>query len=722
MKKILNLSLTLLVAGASLLSSCSDEFLKEKRNYGNYVASDIYNDYSTAKLRVGTLYNYMLPRANQSVNWRFPSAGVADDFSKSTEEYGGFSIFTDPNTIVDYTNTLDLFHNELKIRSSPWAFLREVNDVLEGVAASNLSAEQKNELMGQAYFWRAWLYYRLVTTYGGVPIIKTVQDAFLGDSGGSEIIVPRSTTSACIDFICQDLDQAASLLPSSWSETDFGHVTKGSALALKGRVLLFWASPLFNRADNSDRWQRAYDANLAAKTELENAGFGLAYESAPGTNAAGWNKMFLGNDAEARKEAVFVTLYNTIDETTNDALAFNNTWENSIRPKNTGGGGGKEVTAQMVDLFPMADGSRPTVANGYDKELFYVNRDPRFYRTFAFCGTYWTFDGTPLAYSPTSYTFPYDGKEYELWNYCWYDNSKTTSGGDPRVDSCYTGKATDGNGKGCVYLRKGSDDLGLGATATYVYSTTDGFRRSALPYMEIRFAEVLLNLAEAACGVNKNSEAIDLLKRIRTRAGITSTDCGLDVSTLTGDRAKLFEAILYERRVELCYEGKRYDDMRRWMLWDGGANQSTISPSWALTGFSGNTCTYLGVKPLKGMRRQGIEMRLQTTEAAEKTDGADKIKWPTMTAARPVALDVNSDGIQKTDPAMAALVTFHQTYLMRKTTRVDGDETYTIDWNPEYYFLGFTKSASAANLSLPGNKGWIDYNTGAMGTFDPLAE
>ena len=372
---------------------------------------------------------------------------------------------------------------------------------------------------------------------------------------------------------------------------------------------------------------------------------------------------------------------------------------------------------------------RAIPANGYDPQYFFANRDPRFYRTFSFCGETWYFDGTPADYGKESgkYTFPYDGKAYELWNYTWYKDA------EKQTDSCYTGKATDGVGKGCVYLRKKSDDFGVNTSATYVYTTTNGFKRSGAPYMEMRYAEVLLNLAESACGANHPTDATDALKRIRTRAGITATDGGLDVATLQGDRAKLFEAILYERRVELCYEGKRYDDMRRWLLWDGGENQSTLKASWALTGFGGNTLTYLygaAAADYKVKRCQGIEVRLSHAQTADQTDGKDKETWPAIFAARPTALDINKDdvvttitagGVAGTTP-MDILKAFYTTYLTRKTTRVDGDETYKPEWKPEYYFIGFSTSASKANLSLPNNIGWTDYNTGAMGTFDPLAE
>lgn len=82
--------------------------------------------------------------------------------------------------------------------------------------------------------------------YGGVPIITEVQEPVAG------AITPRSTTKACVNFICEDLERSAQLLApftenGGWSSSDFGRVTSGTALALKGRTLLLYASPLFNR-------------------------------------------------------------------------------------------------------------------------------------------------------------------------------------------------------------------------------------------------------------------------------------------------------------------------------------------------------------------------------------------------------------------------------------------------------------------------------------------
>ena len=146
--------------------------------------------------------------------------------------------------------------------------------------SATLSQTEKEQLLGQAYFFRAWRYYLLVKMYGGVPIVDHVQNPVIGDGNGENLVIPRSSTKACIDFICDDLELAASYLPARWQNEgqDYGRITAGAALALKGRTLLLYASPLFNRADDASRWKDAYDANCDAITKLNEGNFGLAYE------------------------------------------------------------------------------------------------------------------------------------------------------------------------------------------------------------------------------------------------------------------------------------------------------------------------------------------------------------------------------------------------------------------------------------------------------------
>lgn len=734
------------IVASLAITSCSDEFLQEKKNYDS-TNEDAYNYFSGASGRVGDIYLWCLPDANATPGWKNPSVGASDDLSKCTEEYSGFGVFVDPQKELTYQSgnnpVPDYFQGQANnIQQSAWGRIRNCNDVIRGITNSSLSEEEKNQLLGQVYFFRAWCYYLMVKWYGGVPIIEEVQDPV------AESVVPRSTTKQCIDFICKDLDRANELLApfttaGGWaSSDDYGRVTSGTALALKGRVLLLYASPLFNRANDKSRWETAYNFMTEALPVINSCGYGLANESAE-MNAANWANMFV--DINKNPEAVFVTLYNTIEPDGVPDYSKNNGWEQGIRPSNALGGGGKTPSAMLVDMFPMADGKRPSTTNAYSKltpssytydaEYPFMNRDPRFYRTFAFPGVRWTFNGDPRITGNNNN--PYNGTDYQLWNYVWYnttdDRDNVESGNTFGSDNLLS------NAKG-FYIRKRTDDYDINKTTSYVWDRDDRrFGMSAAPYMEIRYAEVLLNYAEAACGAGHMDVAVDQLQKIRARVGYTAeNNYGLQ-SNLTSDQAACMAAILYERQIELAYEGKRFDDMRRWMLFDGGTGKVEGAPaSWTLTGWDGNTCTYLGFPQMNGQRRENLEFRVKN----DYKEGLGGREWP-INGTNPdplygiaygdgatgeilrddVVMDLRNDISLQQDK----LKDFYSTYLTRKKKKGDSydsnhSELY-INYRPYYYLLGFTQGAQTNNPTLEQTIGWGDHiHGGANGTFDPLAE
>ncbi len=714
-----------------VFSSCSDQFLQDKKNYDN-TNEDAYNYFSGAKGRVDDIYFWSLPSANDDPSWKYPSTGRADDQSKCTEEYSGFGAFVNPQAELTYQSgnnpVPDYFQGQANnIQQSAWGRIRNINDAIRGISGSTLSEDEKNQLLGQLYFFRGWCYYNLVKWYGGVPIVTEVQDPV------AESVIPRSTTKVCVDFICEDLDRSAELLApfttsGGWSKSDdYGRVTSGTALALKGRLLVLYASPLFNRSNDASRWERAYEEIKNSMATIESCGYGLAYENEPGVNASKWAAMF----AEVNNpEAVFVTLYNTIASGGTPDYSRNNSWEHGIRPSNAQGGGGKTPSAMMVDLFPMADGKRPALSKvyttlegsslSYDESCPFINRDPRFYRTFAFPGVRWAFNGDPRGESNNN---PYNGTSYELWNYVWYNSADDRN--NIESSKAYGSDNLLSNAKG-LYIRKRTDDLDVNKSARYVFDPSNGFKYSASPYMEIRFAEVLLNYAEAACGAGHPEVAVEQLKRIRHRVGYTG-DCGLQ-SNISGDQAACMAAIIYERQIELAYEGKRFDDLRRWMLFDGGTGKVSGAPaSWNLTGWGGNTCTYLGFAPLNGQRRENLEFRVK----ADYNNGLGGTEWginredpdPLKDVERPEAVDLRND----LSDQFTELKSFYNQYLERNKKKGDAydsnhSELY-MKFLPKYYFLGFTQGAMSSNATLPQNIGWGDYNAGGSdGTFDPLAE
>ena len=500
-----------------------------------------------------------------------------------------------------------------------------------------------------------------------------------------------------------------------------------------GKMLLYYASPVFNRNDDQTRWAAAYEANKLALQKLQEGHFGLAYNGTGGVNnGANWAKIWMdytGSDGSTN-EAVFITLHNTKDNVSGQPdYGKYNRWEHSIRPRNTNGGGGYTPTAEMVDLFPMSDGLKPGESSiKYDKLKFWLNRDPRFYRTFAFPGVQWQWSegGVSLTDPSLNGIIPTDaytsGKDYALWSYMWNDMEEdldkvtTSSGYWPELLTQTTDKASSHS----IYVRKRTDDLHLHTSPFYEYinsqSNPKGFMKNAAPLLSMRYAEVLLNFAEAACGAGHNEEAVQALQQIRARVGYTSANnFGLPAG-IGGDRAKLFAAILYERQIELAFEGNRYNDMHRWMLFDGGEGQATIKPSWALTGFGGNTCNYLGVKPLNGTKRHQIVLYCIDVSDTDPTEG---------NRPEPITLDEDLTSIDGTitDAKVRELADFYDIFLMRKDVNLDGnDDALTIKYRPTYYFLGLRQNAMQTNPTLHQTVGWHDLGRNADGLFDPLAD
>jgi len=675
----------ILASFAISAASCKDDFLVEKRDLSG-VNEDVFKDPALAQGYVDYIYGLFLP-ANNAVsfivtNSASPNGTYNTAFTQTTEELAGETDFNKVWASISNTNNHanQYFGQAMatSINNNTWTRIKQINIFLNEVDKYGLPEDTRNKLKGQLYFWRGWQYFELVRLYGGVPIVLTPQNPII--SSGENTAVPRSSTSQCIEQICSDLDMAKNLLPGKWATSaDWGRITSGAAAALKGRVLLTWASPLFNRNDDVARWQRAYDANTEAVAILKDNAFGL-YEKGTLENGTAWGNMW--HEQVNNPEAVLVYGFN--NAAIGGTTTRNNGWEQAVRPREILGGGSVSPTKEVLDAFPMKDGKKPGDVNSayiYDFNKFYKNRDPRFYKTFAYNGAIWPYK---------------ENATFKLWTYTWKKTAAATT-----YNATTETKGANASG---IYLCKATNPLASNLT-------NSNFSQSGTDYMEMRFAEVVLNLAESAIGISKFQEGLEGIKSIRKRAGVENKDGQYGLSTVVGIRDSLFAAVLNERRVEFAYEGKRFWDLRRWLLFDD----------------SFGTVTRLGMKQLNDTRRTGIIISVKTST------GADYVESTNSTSTKDPFIKNSSTGtafiIDRDATTYPVGITTYDQYVdylydnyFKVSVKNDLETTTTANWKfkwyKEYYFFGIHQNILNSSPYLEQTKDWNSLN--GPGTFDPL--
>lgn len=403
-------------------------------------------------------------------------------------------------------------------------------DQLAGVPATVLSSDLNKQFVGEAKFWRAWAYWGMVQNIGGVPLILNPQDPTQPES----LQVPRSKTSECINQIIQDLDDAAAALPASYTGDDYGRITSVAALGLKGRILLWWASPLFNPSNDPSRWQAAYDANKAAVTAADAKGYGLLPK-------------FKDIWYKQNEEQIMVNQYFYPAHYMNFA---------PIRPMpfTNGAANANQPLLPLLLAFPKRDGSpmqfdRDNLSNpAYNAQFltdFITNRDDRFYATIWVPGTIY----------PTPDMIPGFSTITPLWN-AWKSNGM---GGFVFIyPDVYVGQGT-GSGTTGFYDIKGLDTTQTAASVPTGNSSAKSF------WVPLRYAELLMNLGECANEINKTDEALDVVYRIRARANISSAN---NYGITAVSQSEIRELYIVERQVEFAFENQRLPTLRRLKRYD----------------------------------------------------------------------------------------------------------------------------------------------------------
>jgi hypothetical protein len=357
--------------------------------------------------------------------------------------------------------------------------------------------------MAEIRFIRAWRYFILLKGFGGVPIIGDVVSEIGGDYTE---FYERKSIGETIDYIIDELDYSIANLPDRFNgDWDRGRATEEVAMALKSRVLLYAASPLFSESDNQANWQAA--ANAAEDV------MGLGYELVDNLDAdpaENYRKLFI---EPPTNEDIFIREFNITSWTI--------PIERMNAPNGYGGWGGNCPMQNFVDDFEMANGMPiDAPGSGYDDQDPYVNRDPRFYASVLYNGA------------------EYRGRQVQTF----IPGGLDSPDGPENWNTSPTG----------YYMRKFfNEDIALDDWNNMGTTT---------PWRYIRYAEILLNYAEAQNEANGPDQSVyDAVNAVRNRAGMPDLPAGLD-------KMQMRERIRNERRVELAFEEHRYFDVRRWKI------------------------------------------------------------------------------------------------------------------------------------------------------------
>lgn len=497
------------------ITSCNDNFLDLKPLDAISEAS-VWQDLNLINLYVNDRYNE-LPHGFTQWAGGLRMTGITDESYHMHE-----ARFLDKYTQGGLTSgELNMYYfNGFWLDA--YSAIRNDNIFLEKIVGYKGPEEARvKQLTAEVRFLRAYFYTELISRYGGVPLIKNSFNL------NSKFDVPRAPFNECVQFIVAELDLAIKDLPTRNEAIgqDFGRITKGAAIGLKIRALLFDASPLFNKTNDQSKWKSVSDACEQL--------FNLNQY----TISSDYKKLFLNpNDTEVIFFKQFLGQYGPENVDVLSDYYYHYRGGNRIDqwrfPNGDGGWVSENPRQDFVDQYETLSGKIPVLgytgtannliptinptATDYKPNNPYQNRDPRL-----------------------KYSVFYDGKDFKGRQLEFWDGGKDSR--NPAVDNYWNGSML---GYGIL---KSLDE-------SWSVQSPDG---SHQPWIYMRLAEFYLTYAEAQFHLNNPAAAVEYVNKVRRRTGVNmpSINSGGD----------LLGKIKHERKIELAFEGNRWYDARRWM-------------------------------------------------------------------------------------------------------------------------------------------------------------
>jgi len=500
---------------------------------------------------IGDLYNRQVDFSSFRNGW-----GSFADFSEAfPSEHGAYGIIQ--NTSWDY-NAWSLYD---------YSYIRDLNLFIQrATAATKLKAADQARFIAEARFLRANYYFEMVKRMGGVPLITTpLTYAYTGSVVNLE--VPRAKESDIYDFVISEAEAIKGILPAD--ATEKSRATAGAALAMEARAALYAGSIA------------KYGATTP-QVSLPGGEVGIPASMAPGYFAKSLAAAQAIINGTTGSYALYRILPNLADNFAQLFLDKSSVNQEAMFIEDYKANGGK-THAFTINDQPFSISDEGLDAGRLDPSLNLVEAYEKFDNTYAPLPTN-DVSGNPIYYTNQLDIFAgrdarlegtvllpndlFKGKRTDVWaGYIFADGSVLTSN-----DATQLKALPNTTNPIQVVGRDGPDGQDLRTqTGFYIRKYLDPSvgsgrrgRGSDVAFIRYRYAEVLLNAAEAAFSLGDKATAAGYMNQVRSRAGLV-------VPLASGDIT--FDRIVHERRVELAFEGHTLYDMKRWRLahivWDG---------------------------------------------------------------------------------------------------------------------------------------------------------
>ena len=562
-----------LLSGLLFFSSCENWL--EQENRMSFTEDQAYTSETGINSIVANLYGRMK-------YWQdFNTDGESYDLTRWDEASNNSQYWASAGNVgTDYRNYYD------------YGFIRELNlhiRNLNTLSAGSIADDKLKYFQAEARYLRAYNYFKMVTQYGGVPLVTEVTE-YMDDP--TPLAVPRNKESEVYDFIISELDAIKEDFGTSQVRT---RATKGAVMALKCRAALYAGTLAYNYDKSAtktlnlssgatgipkNKAEEYLKACLDACAELEALGYQLYQKQAD--LATNYAEAFIAKPDD-NPELIFCKAYDGVNVKNN--FTTRALTRKLVRNSNNKAGCQINPVLNLVNDYEMLDTHEMKEIDAYvgdevvedmnvytssykynlydNPEDIFAGRDPRLAGTVLYPGS--SFRGSSVDLQAGLAIPTADGYEFEA--------ARTIQEVDSRM---YEGQKVTGE-DGPLCGDDGSSNWYIshsGFLLRKFVDTATGSEinaNSSVPYVVFRFGEALLNAAEAAFYLNelgvatyngRSTKAIALayINRVRQRAGG-------DVFKLT-ENELTFDRIVNERRVELAFEDHRYDDLKRWRVAD----------------------------------------------------------------------------------------------------------------------------------------------------------